>query len=296
QCVGCAAPGISYNLVADCRHRLYKTEVIVTQAPGPLGLQLVETLTADTMNVTAVGVYEFGPYPVDSISLFGVTDLETPGCTFFSDSLTYPSDSCVIASCGLDSYTYCYENNEDRWYTFQSAQPVPTTISFLQGQLLSNDRIVVYNGFDESATIIYQGSNGGNLTGFEVNSQNPNNAITLRIQSNDAGSCDDGQATTEMHWVVGCGAVGMDEHAADGFSVYPNPTQGNLFVELGSKVLGNVRLRVLDMSGRVVLDDPFTVQGGGRRTVDMRGLQAGQYMVQLTTGNWVKTQRIEVLR
>ncbi|MEO8590240.1 MAG: T9SS type A sorting domain-containing protein, partial [Flavobacteriales bacterium] len=102
--------------------------------------------------------------------------------------------------------------------------------------------------------------------------------------------------TTEMHWVVGCGAVGMDELTADGFSVYPNPTQGNLFVELGTKVLGDVRLRVMDMSGRVVLDDPFTVHGGGRRTVDMRGLQAGQYMVQLTTGNWVKTQRVQVLR
>lgn len=296
QCVGCAAPGIAYNTVADCRHRIYKTEVIVTEAPGPLGLRIVESINADTLNVTAVGVYEFGPFPVNSPSVFGVTDLESPNCTYFSDTLTYSSDSCVIRSCGFDYYTYCYENNEDRWYTFESLENVPTTISFTQGQLLSNDRIVLYNGYDETATIIYQGSNGGNLTGFEVNSQNPDNAITLRIQSNDAGSCDDGQATTEMNWVVGCGAVGMDELSSDGFSVYPNPTQGSLFVELGSKVLGNVRLRVMDMSGRIVLDDPFTVQAGGRRTVDMQGLQSGQYMVQLTTNNWVKTQRVQVAR
>ena len=296
QCVGCAAPGIAYNTVADCRHRIYKTEVIVTQAPGPLGLRIVESIGADTLNVTAVGVYEFGPFPVNSPAVFGVTDLESPNCTFFSDTLTYSSDSCVIRSCGFDYYTYCYENNEDRWYTFKSLENVPTTVSFTQGQLLSNDRIVLYNGYDETAAVIYQGSNGGNLTGFEVNSQNPDNAITLRIQSNDAGSCDDGQATAGMNWVVGCGAVGMDELSSDGFSVYPNPTQGNLFVELGNKVLGNVRLRVMDMSGRVVLDDPFTVQAGGRRTVDMRGLQAGQYMVQLTTSKWVKTQRVQVER
>lgn len=296
QCIGCAAPGVSYNTVADCRHRIYKTEVIVTQAPDSLGLEVVDMINGDTILVTATGVYEFGPFPVDGPSLFAVTDLVSPNCTYFSDTLTYLSDSCVIRSCGFDYYTYCYENDEDRWYTFQSLENVPTTISFTQGQLLSNDRITLYNGFDETAALIYQGSNGGNLTGFEVNSQNPDNAITLHIESNDVGSCETGEATVEMNWIVGCGAVGMDEFAADGFSVFPNPTQGNLFVELGSKVHGNVRLRVMDMSGRIVLDDPFMVQAGGRRTIDLRGLQSGQYMVQLTTENWVKTQRVQLTR
>lgn len=296
QCIGCAAPGISYNTIADCRHRIYKTEVIVTQTPDSLGLRIVEGITADTLLVTATGVYEFGPYPVNAPSVFGVTDLLSPNCTYFSDTLTFASDSCVIRSCGFDYYTYCYENDEDRWYTFQSLENVPTTISFTQGQLLTGDYIALYNGFDEFTDTIYQGSNGGNLTGFELNSQNVDNVITMRIGSNGAGSCDDGQATVEMNWVVGCGAVGMDELTSDGFSVYPNPTQGNLFVELGNKVLGDVRLRVMDMSGRVVIEDPFTVQGGGRRTVDMRGLQSGQYMVQLTTENWTKTQRVQVAR
>jgi hypothetical protein len=33
-----------------------------------------------------------------------------------------------------------------------------------------------------------------NMAGFAVNSQNPENIITLRIRSNAAGSCDDGAA------------------------------------------------------------------------------------------------------
>jgi hypothetical protein len=57
-----------------------------------------------------------------------------------------------------------------------------------------------------------------------------------------------------------------------------------------------VQLRVLDMSGRVVMDRPLLMVGGKRNTVDLQGLQSGNYMVQLTTAQWVKTQRVEVMR
>jgi hypothetical protein len=295
QCIGCQAPGVSYNLVPDCFNRSYTTEVIVTQAPSQEGLVIEETISGATQTVTAVGVYTFGPYDQNDNVVFGLTDQASPECTFFTDSITYSSDSCVIRSCGVDSYTHCYGNNSDRWYTFQSELNVPTTLSFLSGQLLTGDRIVVYNGFDESATIIYQGINGGNLAGFAVNSQNVNNALTLRIQSNDAGSCATGEATIPMTWAVGCGAVGLDELAQDGFAVYPNPTEGTLYIELGAERTGNVRVRVLDMSGRVVLEQPLNVKAGVN-TLDMGRLQTGQYMVELTTDNWVKTQRVQVSR
>ena len=128
-----------------------------------------------------------------------------------SDTLTYAADSCVIRSCGFDAYEYCYANDEDRWYTFESLQNVPTTVRFLQGQMPAGDRVVLYNGYDETAAVIYQGNNGGNLAGFAVNSQNADNAITLRIQSNGSGSCGDGQVPLPLLWDVACGAVGIDE-------------------------------------------------------------------------------------
>ncbi|MFN3876103.1 MAG: hypothetical protein ACK4L7_09365, partial [Flavobacteriales bacterium] len=165
-CNGCSAPGVSYNLIPDCLHRIYRAEVIITNPPSSEGMTIENVATGQIQSVSAVGVYEFGPYPVNGISLFGITDLSEPGCTWLSDSLTYPSDSCVVVSCGFDNYEYCYENDEDRWYTYRSALQVPTTIAFLQGQMLAGDRIVVYNGFDDNATVIYQGNNGGNLAGF----------------------------------------------------------------------------------------------------------------------------------
>jgi hypothetical protein len=49
------------------------------------------------------------------------------------------------------------------------------------------------------------------------------------------------------------------------------------------------------MSGRVVLEQPLNVKAGVN-TLDMGRLQTGQYMVELTTDNWVKTQRVQVSR
>ena len=296
QCLGCAAPGIAYNLVPDCLHRDYVTEVIVTQAPSTQGLTVTNMETGEIQTISTAGILSFGPYGTDSLSLYSVVDGSSPTCVWMSDSLTFDSDSCHIVSCGIDNYQYCYGNDEDRWYTYRSALPVPTTIAFLQGQLLTGDRIVIYNGPNENSSVIYQGTNGGNLTGFAVNSQNPENTITLRIQSNASGSCADGGSTTELRWFVGCGAVGIDEVAADGFAVYPNPTEGTLYINVGKSVAGSVKLRVLDMSGRTVMEQPMNVVAGSANTLEMAGLQSGQYMVQLTTDKWSKTQRVQVAR
>lgn len=296
QCVGCSTPGIAYNLIPDCLNREYRTEVIITNEPSTEGLTITNTVTGQVQTTASTGVITFGPYNNDSLALFTVVDGSEPACIWASDSLTYVSDSCYIVSCGFDNYQHCYGNDEDRWYTFKSAQPVPTTISFLQGNMVTGDRIVIYNGPNENSNVIYQGTNGGNLAGFAVNSQNPQNIITLRIQSNAAGSCADGQAQNELRWFVGCGAVGMEELGVNGFSAFPNPTEGTLFINVGNTSLRSAMVRVLDMSGRAVIQERINIAAGTASEVDMKGLQTGQYMVQLVTSEWTRTQRVQVVR
>lgn len=293
QCIGCSAPGTAYNVVPDCLSHSYMAEVIVTTAPSADGMTIANVLTGQTQSVSGVGVYSFGPYPLDSLSILGVTDLSEPGCLYLSDSLTYPIDSCVIASCGFDNYDYCYENNADRWYTYQSSLPVPSSLIFLEGHMLSGDQITVYNGYDASASILYQGNFGGNLAGFAVNTQNVEHVFTLRIRSNGSGSCEDGQVNGSLHWTVGCGAVGIEEALGNGFSLYPNPTDGQLYLSLG-QLQGLARVRILDMSGRSVAEETINVKSGSLNSLDLAGLQSGQYLVQVSTTDWTKVQRVEV--
>lgn len=292
-CEGCEAPGITYNMTANCFDRTYKVEVIVTEV-GSSGVTIEHLESGQVQSATQVGVVPFGPYALNAPSTFKVTDLDTQ-CPYTSETMTFPSDSCVIRTCGFDNYEYCYENNEDRWYTFQSEQNVPMTIGFLEGQMLAGDFIVIYNGFNENAAVLYQGNNNGNFTGFAVNSQNPNNAITLRIRSNASGSCETGEATIPLRWFVACGAVGIDEAGMSGFRVFPNPTNGTLFVDMGAENLQGALLRMFDMSGRVVLE-----QGMDNRSalasVDVSGLASGQYMVQLVLVDRVLNTRVQVGR
>ena len=296
-CVDCANPEATLNVVPDCFHMGYNVEVVVTDAGGNSDLSITNLNTGDTLTNVGVGVHTFGPFPVDSLSVIRVFNQEYPQCRTTSQAVTYAADSCVIISCGVDTYEYCYGNNEDRWYNYKSAINGPITIGFSQGQLLAGDLITIYNGLNGSANTIFQGNNNGSsFAGFEVNSQNVDYALTLRIRSNDTGSCEDSGVAVPLQWAIGCGAIGMDEFTNGSFSVYPNPTEGLLQIELGNKVEGKVQLRITDMSGRIVMEEQLRMNGGTRNAVDMTELQSGQYLVQLTTPDWVKTERVHVAR
>ncbi len=295
-CLDCVDPTVVFNVVPDCLHRSYSTEVIVTEQGGQDDLTVTNVINGDVQTGLGVGVHTFGPYPVDTASVFRVNNSQYEQCRANSDTLTYDGVECISVTCGFDNYEYCYENNEDRWYTYQAAQNVPITVRFLAGQMLAGDSIFIYNNADGTGVASYSGNNGGNLTGFAYNSSNVDNIITLRIKSNGTGSCEDGQVTVPLQWDVACGAVGVEEITSNAFSVYPNPTEGLIRIELGSQVTGAMQLRMLDMSGRVVMDQPLLMNGGTKQTVDMRGLQSGNYMVQLTTPQWVKTQRVQLVR
>jgi hypothetical protein len=280
--------------VPNCFDRTYVMDVEVSEVPAE-GLNVVNTFTGDTLFAATPGTLTFGPFAQNDPVAFELIGLDNPACSYFSDTLTYASADCIIASCGVDNYQYCYGNDEDRWYTFQAALGVPITITMLEGQMLSGDRIIVYNGIDENAPVLYQGNNGGNFTGFAVNSQNASNALTLRVQSNGSGSCSTGESTVPMRWDVGCGAVGITESTTTEFQAYPNPTTGALVIDLGGAVLGNVVLKVMDLSGRTVLEEQFAAQGA-LHNMDMSALVSGQYMLQLATNDRVMTQRVQVMR
>lgn len=293
-CEGCQIPGVTYNAVPTCTDRTFVMEVNASNV-GAQGLQVTNVFTGQQQVANAAGTLTFGPYDLDTPVAFELVGLDNPTCSFFSDTLTYASADCVVRSCGVDNYTYCYGNNEDRWYTFGAPINVPVTVSFLEGQMMSGDRIVVYNGGNENAPVLYQGNNGGNLTGFAVNSQNPANLITLRIQSNGSGSCADGGVAASMRWDVACGAVGIEENGAALFLAYPNPTADLLNIDLGGKSYGNVVLKLIDLSGRTVLQEQFAVEGGLHQ-VNVEKLVSGQYLLQLSTNEWIRTTQVQVMR
>ncbi|MDQ3101016.1 MAG: hypothetical protein M3R08_06490, partial [Bacteroidota bacterium] len=213
-CEACVPPGVNYVLQPDCEHLSYTAEVEIIEAPGAGGMQITESTSGESITITEAGTFPFGAsFDLDSTVTFLLTDLATAGCTYNSGPLVFSRDSCVIKSCGIDNYSLCYENSEERWYTYQSEDGQPISLYFLEGHMLPSDDITIYNGTHglPGQAVIYQGNNGGNLSGITVNSSNLLNALTLRVRSNNEWSCEDGFSNVPLRWDVGCGFVGMNE-------------------------------------------------------------------------------------
>ncbi len=86
--------------------------------------------------------------------------------------------------------------------------------------------------------------------------------------------------------VVFSAAAGVEDFAADSFSVYPNPVKDVLNISTKSTV-NNVT--VYDVLGKAVISlQPDAISP----RVDMSGLSSGAYLVQVTIGNATKTVKV----
>ncbi|NUQ16378.1 MAG: T9SS type A sorting domain-containing protein [Flavobacteriales bacterium] len=296
-CLDCDVPAATFSVVPDCIHRQYSIEVNVTSTGDASTVDLV--LPGDTLFGIGTGIQNFGPIGMDTVVNLAVFNGDNSLCRIFSGPVVAYEDSCVIPACLNVNTSYCYENSDDGWFVYQSSDPnLPITITFLQGQMLVDDKVVVYNGAYDLAGVLFNGNLGGDLTGLSISSANPDNLLTLRVQSNATGSCEDGQATIPLVWDVGCGLVGIADQAIApvDFTLYPNPTTGLVTLQLGVDQLTNAVVRVYDLTGRQVIDLPVRTVNDRSLTVDLSGLQNGNYLLQVHADEFVRTRTVQVAR
>ncbi|GAA0554946.1 phosphodiester glycosidase family protein [Chitinophaga japonensis] len=71
--------------------------------------------------------------------------------------------------------------------------------------------------------------------------------------------------------------------------VYPNPSDGNLFVEFKNNNISAFSLQVLDVAGRIILDKKYN---GGSQHINLSQLSTGLYFIHVTAGEVDETFRI----
>jgi hypothetical protein len=74
------------------------------------------------------------------------------------------------------------------------------------------------------------------------------------------------------------------------FGLFPNPATSSVSIALPSSEMALVQLR--DMQGRLIMEQQTRVQ---RAELDLNGLAAGTYLVQVQQAGLVRTERLEVL-
>ena len=98
----------------------------------------------------------------------------------------------------------------------------------------------------------------------------------------DANGCIDSTAFT-------IGSTMSISSEAFGFNLYPNPASAQVQVDL-SGLSGLCQLRILDSRGRTLTS--FKVEGGQRHAVEVVGLSAGVYLVEIQNGENSYRQRL----
>ncbi|PLX19489.1 MAG: hypothetical protein C0599_10890 [Salinivirgaceae bacterium] len=91
----------------------------------------------------------------------------------------------------------------------------------------------------------------------------------------------------EMNITLG---VGINSHVAQNLKIYPNPTNGNVTIELPNVVSG-AQVAVLDLAGKTVITKGFESTNA---TLDLSNLSEGIYIVKVQNGNILHTNKIIV--
>ncbi len=82
-----------------------------------------------------------------------------------------------------------------------------------------------------------------------------------------------------------------DLHAELGYSLYPNPTNGNVVVDFSSSYL-NVNIELINITGTVVKSFSFYNTNGIRKTLDLSVLAKGLYLLKVSTEDGFDVRRI----
>ena len=77
-------------------------------------------------------------------------------------------------------------------------------IVFDSGTVYGGDLVNIYDGADVTAPLLYSGNNGSDMTGFFVNSTNPDNRLTLQIIGDGFTDCASGGVQDPPTWRVFC--------------------------------------------------------------------------------------------
>jgi hypothetical protein len=103
--------------------------------------------------------------------------------------------------------------------------------------------------------------------------------------------CPDDSATVLVNVQASCNWLGLDETEMSNLSLYPNPTNGLVYISNeGSSVVYNYT--ILDAQGRVIANANNAIKGAAKTEINLQGKETGIYMIRVFNENSEKVFRV----
>lgn len=84
--------------------------------------------------------------------------------------------------------------------------------------------------------------------------------------------------------------LSINEHFASLVNLYPNPTSGNVFIDLSQTGMSNYEISVYDLSGKLLISDKFAHVD--QYELDLSAMAAGLYQIRLVSGDAMMVSKI----
>ncbi|MCB0698735.1 MAG: T9SS type A sorting domain-containing protein [Chitinophagales bacterium] len=207
----------------------------------------------------------------------------------------------VIKNLGPDSLKM---TDSTLWYVTLSGSPISFTFGSQTGpywlrynrslkvgdtmQMNFDNRVLNYKqGVDSNRTMCFNAlprwNGGGNDTINDPTLSNNSSCVTLKFK---------------YGWPASVEELLITEAGKNAAAVYPNPASTQTNVAIKMEVKADVTVKVMDLTGRVVLANPTTNLEKGQHTMslDVSRLQTGVYIYQVIMGNDVSSGKLSIAK
>lgn len=212
----------------------------------------------------------------------------------------------VIVPCDGDPTpaTYCYANNVEHIWQWESECGYPIFLQFLSGTIESSlyDHLRVHDGPDEMSPLIYGNPELPELQDLAGLSFMGNSGrLYMRLTTNSSNCCaTNGLVASDWQpweWAVSAGTgAGIHEVRTADLRLYPNPATERVQWEWPGQMEGEVPVRLVDGSGRMMRQERMVAFPGGMGTMSLEGLGDGLYTVLLLLPEGRVAYRLQVSR
>ena len=122
-------------------------------------------------------------------------------CGFLLSQFVFSQNTTVDCSSGPVSSSYCYGNNDNTQFEYVSSDDSPLILTIDSGLIEAGWDVIIVT--DSNGSALFQGDNGGDLTGLSF--QSSGNSITLGFQTDGSVSCTSSSAYSGgIDWTVAC--------------------------------------------------------------------------------------------
>ena len=228
----------------------------------------LETIDVSNGNNTNVALFWANNSP--SLTCIKVDDVSFSNMNWVGSSFNFDAASNFNINCSIlvNSITV-------------QGQGGVSTITTQGGTLQMEVTILPINADDATYTwSVANGSGSASITASGLLTALTNGTVDVTATANDASG-----ETGTMTVTVSNQNVELNEVDRENISIYPNPVQSELFIESTEGKI--IEMTILDYSGRTIK----SITDVNVKSIDVSALNQGIYILKVSTGNGVSTNR-----